>query len=555
MTSIDFRGKEFVRNHHLSIPFHPLEFQDGQSIGDDGLNGNLIVNADNLLALKALLPHFANQVSCIFIDPPYNTGNENWIYNDNMNAPYIDEWLGHTVGIDDGLRHDKWCAMMWPRLRLLYELLSPDGSLWVTIDNNESYRLRAILEEIFGEAGFIAEIAWCHSDNSNNNTNQFSEDFNTILVFSKDPDWRPNFLPYPDRQTHFSNLDDDPRGPWFDGNPINNPAVRENLQFIIPANMFRSTHTGHHLEPIERDHQEITHPPNGWRWELATMQEKFETGELRISDEGNRIIRRTYLEESNGLPPSSSWRPHIENDRLVWRTGHTRGAKSLLKRLFPERASADLFPTPKPVELLNYILQLATRPGDLVLDSFAGSGTTAHAVLEMNAATEDDARRFILVEMMDYCNTETAERVRRVINGTDNFDPIPGTFSYFTLGPALDAENILAGEDLPPYEQLGQYMYNLVTSEILNPETIDAENHYLGGTENRHVWMIYQPNADWLKSGAAALTLQFARQVNETYPDSRHIVIAPANFAGHNRLRNENLQIEFVSMPYALFSQ
>jgi adenine-specific DNA-methyltransferase len=152
-----FKGKEFVYNHHLAVPFRPLEPIADKSIGDARLDGNLIIHGDNLHALKALLPMYAGKIDCIFIDPPYNTGNENWSYNDNVNSPVIREWLdSNPVGIEDGLRHDKWCAMMWPRLRLLHELLSETGSFWMTLDDNEIQHARMMLDEIFGEKNFVA---------------------------------------------------------------------------------------------------------------------------------------------------------------------------------------------------------------------------------------------------------------------------------------------------------------------------------------------------------------------------------------------------------------
>jgi adenine-specific DNA-methyltransferase len=185
---LNFKGKEFVYNHHLTVPFRPLEIHADKSvlggIGEPSLDGNLIIHGDNLHALKSLLPMYAGKVDCIFIDPPYNTGNEGWAYNDNVNSPMIREWLdANPIGIEDGLRHDKWACMMWPRLKLLHELMAENGSLWVTIDDNEDLRLRQILDEIFGDEGFITEIAWQHSDSSSNNVTQFSQDFNTIFVY------------------------------------------------------------------------------------------------------------------------------------------------------------------------------------------------------------------------------------------------------------------------------------------------------------------------------------------------------------------------------------
>lgn len=592
MTELSFKGKEFVYNHHLSVPFRPLIPHADKGIGDVALDGNLIVQGDNLVALKALMPMYAGKVDCIFIDPPYNTGNEGWAYNDNVNAPMIKEWLeANPIGIDDGLRHDKWCAMMWPRLRMLWELLADNGSLWVTIDDNEDHLLRQMLDEVFGRDGYITEIAWQHSDNSSNNVTQFSQDFNTILVYSKNEYWSPNFLDSPEKRKHFTNPDNDPRGAWFDGNPVNNPAVRPTLQFDFP---------GPRGNPIK-------HPPNGWRWSKETMDEKFETGELRFSEDGNRVIRRTYLADQKGLPPSSLW-ANVEE------TGHTRGAKVTLKQLFGDEYNSELFATPKPVQVIRKVLDLATDRSSIVLDSFAGSGTTAHAVLEANKR-DGGNRRFVLVEMEDYADRLTAERVRRVINGYDftgtqktelhreklnwsklqkadkitdtvekienlhghEFDKIKksveggelivtgekrveeraeglsGSFTYCTLGDPIDMDRILSGESLPDYDQLGMLLFHMATNRTLDPGGIDEGASYLGESEDRHVWLIYKPDADWLRSKDAALTLAFARQISEAKSDKPHLVFAPARFVSQKMLNDEKLPVEFAPLPFALY--
>lgn len=592
MTELVFKGKEFVWNHHLAVPARPLVPQPEKGIGEVRLDGNLIVQGDNLHALKALLPMYAGRVDCIFIDPPYNTGNEGWAYNDNVNAPMIREWLeANPIGIEDGLRHDKWCAMMWPRLRLLYELLHENGSLWVTIDDNEDHLLRQMLDEVFGRDGYITEVAWRHSDNSSNNVTQFSQDFNTILVYSKNEYWAPNFLDSPEKRTHFSNPDNDPRGAWFDGNPVNNPAIRTTLQFDYPGpngNM-------------------IKHPPNGWRWSKETMDEKFETGELRFSPDGNRIIRRTYLAEQKGLPPSSLW-ANVEE------TGHTRGAKVTLKQVFGDDYASDLFATPKPVQVIQKVLDLASDMDSIILDSFAGSGTTAHAVLEANKR-DGGNRRFILVEMEDYADSLTAERVRRVINGYDfkgtrktellreklnwraiekadmlvhkvqgienlhghEFDRITkqvkdgdlivtgektvaeraeglgGSFTYCTLGQPVELDAILTGEDLPGFDALGGILFHMATSQPVPQGQTDADTFHVGMVNGTRVWLIYRPDLDWLKSPDAALTLTFARKLAEAHPDDRHLVFAPARYVSQRLLDAEGLAVEFVPLPFALY--
>ena len=592
MTELNFKGKEFVFNHHLAVPFRPLVPEASKGIGDVRMDGNLIVQGDNLHALKALLPMYAGKVDCIFIDPPYNTGNEGWAYNDNVNSPMIKEWLAaNPIGIEDGLRHDKWCAMLWPRLRLLHELLADNGSLWVTIDDNEDHLLRQMLDEVFGRDGYITEIAWRHSDNSSNNVTQFSQDFNTILVYSKNEHWAPNFLDSPEKRSHFSNPDDDPRGAWFDGNPVNNPAIRPTLQFDFPGpngNM-------------------IKHPPNGWRWSRDTMDEKFATGELRYSSDGNRVVRRTYLSEQKGLPPSSLW-ANVEE------TGHTRGAKITLKQIFGSDYASDLFATPKPVQVVRKVLALATDKEAIILDSFSGSGTTGQAVLEANQL-DGGNRKFILVEMEDYADKLTAERMRRVISGYDftgtqrtellreklnwsklqkadklteqvekienlhghEYDKIKkdvkdselivtgekvvkdraeglgGEFTYCTLGEPVDLDRILTGETLPAWDALGAVLFHMATSQPMDPNGADEAAHYLGQTDAQHLWLIYRPDLDWLKTPEAALSLPFAQRIATEKTDKPHLVFAPARHVSQKMLDSQNIPVEFVPLPFALY--
>ena len=596
MPELNFKGKEFVYNHHLTVPFRPLEIHAAKGIGEPSLDGNLIIHGDNLHGLKALLPIYAGKVDCIFIDPPYNTGNEGWCYNDNVNSPMIREWLdSNPIGLEDGLRHDKWACMMWPRLKLLHELLAENGSIWVTIDDNEDHRLRQMLDEIFGADGYITEIAWQHSDSSSNNVTQFSQDFNTIFLYSKNPYWQPNFLDNPEKRKHFKNPDNDPDGPWYDGADIQNPAIRPNLQF-----------------DIDGPKGVIKHPPNGWRWSKETMDSKFATGELRFSDDGKRVIRRTYLKDQKGLPPSSLW-ANVEE------TGHTRGAKVTLKQVFGDDYASDLFATPKPVQVVRKVLDLATDTDSLILDSFAGSGTTAHAVLAANAS-DGGNRRYILVEGEDYADTLTAERVRRVINGYSftgtqrevllrepltmsklnnantllekvqgietldgpKFDRIRktvkdgalivngerdceetarglgGTFTYCTLGDPIDIDGLLTGADLPALQQLAALLYHTATSRAFDashlkpmPE-IGEGVHQLGTANGRHLWLFYKPDLDWLKSAEAALTLSNARAIAATEAGN-HLVFAPAKFVSRDLLGAQRIRVEYAPLPYALY--
>jgi adenine-specific DNA-methyltransferase len=231
MTELVFKGKEFVWNHHLAVPFRPLVMQPDKGVGEARLDGNLIVQGDNLHALKALMPMYAGKVDCIFIDPPYNTGNEGWAYNDNVNAPMIKEWLdANPIGIEDGLRHDKWCAMMWPRLRMLHELLSETGSFWMTLDDNEIHRGRALLDEIFGDAGFIACCVW-QKRYSRENRGAIGDAHDYVLVYSKSPNvfkaLRNKVEPTEDQLAVYKNSNNDPRGRWR-GIPMTAQGFRTN---------------------------------------------------------------------------------------------------------------------------------------------------------------------------------------------------------------------------------------------------------------------------------------------------------------------------------------
>lgn len=589
MTELTFKGKEFVYNHHLAVPFRPLVPQPEKGIGPVVLDGNLIIQGDNLEALKSLLPIYAGKVDCIFIDPPYNTGNEGWSYNDNVNSPVIKEWLNsNPIGIEDGLRHDKWCAMMWPRLRLLHELLSDHGSIWITLDDNEVHRTKLMLDEIFGEDCFATHIVWQSSDNSNNDAKGFSTDKNHILVYANNSGWLPIHSDDPEKRKHFKNPDGDPRGPYFDGNPVDSPNPRDNLKYRI------ETPSGRYID----------HPKNGWRWERETLEAKMATGEIRFSDDENRIIRRTYLRDMKGLPPSDLW---IRLEKF----GHNRNAKYELQAIFGGESP---FATPKPSKLIESILDLAVSCDGLILDSFAGSGTTAHAVLRANKR-DGGNRRFILVEMEDYADTLTAERVRRVINGyafkgtqktellreslswrtltkadalvhkvdgienlhgheydrikkevkdgelivtgektvDEKAEGLGGSFTYCTLGPAVELDKVLTGEGLPPYAGLGAALFHMATNRSFDPAQMNEAESYLGATESHHVWLIYRDDLEWLKSPEAALTLSRAKAFAAAKPDRKHLVFAAARYVSQKMLAEQNIPVEFVPLPFALY--
>lgn len=593
MPELQFKGKEFVYNHHLTVPFRPLEMQDGKGIGAPRLDGNLIVHGDNLHALKALLPMYAGKVDCIFIDPPYNTGNEGWCYNDNVNSPMIKEWLdSNPIGLEDGLRHDKWACMMWPRLKLLYELLAEAGSFWMTLDDNESHRARLILDELFGADNFVADVAWKHTQQSKNDERYFSRNKNNILCYRKSEQCQNfRFNRTDEDNTNYSNPDDDPQGAWRSGD-VRSPSMRPSLKYPIV------TPSGNSIAP----------PDNGWRWSEAETVAKIASGEIKFSNDETRIIRKIYLSKQAGRTPENVWASE--------KFGTSRMANSQLTGIFEGNCPFD---TPKPVELVSSIIEVVANPDALILDSFAGSGTTAHAVLAANAR-DGGNRRFILVEGEDYADTLTAERVRRVIKGYSfkgtqreellrepitfsklrnantllekvqqietldgpKFDRIKptvkdgalivtgerdceetapglgGEFTYCTLGAAIDVDSILSGEGLPDVPAIAGLLWHTATATPLDVASIApaadiAEGlHKLGTHGGRTYWLLYTPDLAWLKSGAAALSLSMARSVAAT-AEGNHLVFAPAKFVSRELLARERLDVDYAPLPFALY--
>ena len=393
MSELNFKGKEFVYNHHLSVPFRPLVTHAEKGIGEASLDGNLIIHGDNLHALKALLPLYAGKVDCIFIDPPYNTGTEGWCYNDNVNAPMIKEWLdANPVGIEDGLRHDKWCAMMWPRVRLLHELLAEDGSFWMTVDDNEMPRARLLLDGIFGSENFLANFVWQSKDTPGNNSTGVAETHNHILFYQQSNSFVANLLVRSEEQrSNYSNPDNDPRGDW------------------LAAPLTRAEHRDRDFYSIPNKSGRRVFPPKGSSWRRPPKKLKWLQQDNRVwwgvSGDADFPMEKKFLSEMKDGVVNQTWWPYKF-------AGSTRNAGAELKTIFDGQKTFD---TPKPKALVRRIIESATQKNDLILDSFAGSGTTAHAVLEAN---KDDggSRRFIMVEMEDYADRLTAERVRRVIN-------------------------------------------------------------------------------------------------------------------------------------------
>ena len=486
------------------VQYRVLEEVDSLHYGDKN-SDNLLIQGDNLDALKALLPYYAGQVKCIYIDPPYNTGHAFEHYDDNV-------------------EHSQWLSLMFPRLELLWQFLSEDGTIWITIDEAEGHYMKVLADEIFGRGHFVTTVIWRTSDNSNNDAKQFSLDHNMILVYAKNSEWKSIKLPPSEAQSkHFKNPDNNPRGPYFDGNPLNSPNYRENLRYNI----------------IAPDGTIIPPPENGWRWSQETLQQKIQTGEIYFREDNSGIRRRTYLWETKGVPPSTLWTDLEE-------TGHNRQAKYEQKKLYPSSPKSDLFSTPKPEKLIKRILDISTQPGDLVMDTFLGSGTTAAVAHKMG-------RRYIGVEMGEHCVTHCQPRLVKVVDGeqggiskSQNWTG-GGGFRFYRLGAPLFNEEGLISREVT-FKNLSAHIW---FSETYSPiATGRTDTSAILGVHDDVAYVVLHPES----SSTEVLTSVVLRKLKDElelqgYSDVKKIVVYGESCRmGDDRLREQG--VVFKQIPY-----
>lgn len=636
MPVLDWIGKDKVVNHHLDVPYHVLErkysFDENGMHDKDNGSDNMIIHGDNLLALKSLLPQYENGIDCIYIDPPYNTGNENWVYNDNVNDPRIRKWLGQVVGAEgeDLSRHDKWLCMMYPRLKLLQRLLSTKGVIFISIDDNEQADLKRLCDEIFGSNCFVANISWQRTYSTRNDSKGIPAEIEHILVYSKVAGWQPKFLPRTDSMdSKYGNPDNDTRL-W---RPDNAYAADANThQGMVYA--IQHPFTGELLYPANGLHwryaqSEMLQIMNGWcEYTLMDLNDAAQRAAvcgveeeqvrkdvmgivlaepLDVSKEKAEAIykrgqwpkyyftkngyggiaKKTYLDPSKGKLVSNYW-SHEE-------CGHTDEAKKEIKAIFD---GASPFDTPKPVRLIDRIIQIATGDNSIILDSFAGSGTTAHAVLNANNKA-GSKRKFILIEMMDYADALTAERVKRVITGyskddesvlydeeitaknlakgaeildkakktakeakesgeyssvklpkiedghlrvvavkkaKDQVPGIPGDFSYYELGEQLLTDGLL--NDEVDSEKIREYIYFTETKQKIS--SVNNDEPYLLGVYAGNAYYFY-----YEKDGITTLDREFLHTVKTK--SSSYVIYADLCTLSEREL--ERYHITFKKIP------
>ena len=493
MPTLDWIGKDKVINHHMDVPYRVLDAQYEYGEAD----GNMIIHGDNLSALKSLLPQYEGKIRCIYIDPPYNTGNEGWVYNDNVNDPRIRKWLGEVVGSEgeDLSRHDKWLCMMYPRLKLLHKLLAEDGVIFISLDYHEQPYLRMILDEIFGSANYVSEIACVNKPSGRSDDKYIATAHESIIIYRKSELLSlGGFAPDEKITKRYNKTDDDGRlyreedlrkrgthdersdrpnlfYPFF-YNESTNELLIGNNEDETPSGFIR-------IEPMKDKDVEGT-----WRWGKETALEyKSYIHPRYMPNKGQwSLFEWQYLDERGDVKPTTLWDFKDVNSE--------RGTETFIKFLGFNKSD---FPNPKPVGTIERVIKIATDPDSIILDSFAGSGTTAHAVLNMNKQ-DGGNRKFILIEMMDYADSITAERVKRVIDGYgEGKKAVEGTgggFTFYELG-----ETLLDGEYLNenvPLDKIRSYVYFTETKQAVTDKA--DEPYFLGEYFDTAYYFYYDKN-------------------------------------------------------------
>lgn len=564
MPTLDWIGKKKVVNHHLDVPFRVLEKKYTYSADNKSKESeNKIIHGDNLEALKSLLPEYEGKIKCIYIDPPYNTGNEGWIYNDNVNDPRIKKWLGEVVGkeSEDFTRHDKWLCMMYPRLKLLQKLLSEDGAIFISIDDNEQANLKLICDEIFGSGNFVANVSWQRTYSPRNDSKGISQETEYVLVYSKTPDWQPKRLPRTEKMnSKYKNPDNDV-APWRTSDAFApSAATHQGMVYAI-----QHPFTGQLIYPYKGacwplQQEKMFAEISKWgEYEYKDLHDEKERAEVcgissdevrkgvlgiilkksveeskkiaqEIYDKGKwpkffftnkgqgGIARKTYLDATDGRVVTNFW-----NYEEV---GHTDAAQKEIKAIFGEK----LFDTPKPSTLIERILQIATDKDSIILDSFAGSGTTAHAVLNMNKA-DGGNRKFILIEMMDYAETITAERVKRVIKGYTDKEGTSGDFNFYELGEPLLINNLL--NEKVDIQTIREYIWFTETNSKFTESKADENKYFLGNSFGAAYWFYYE------KEKATTLDIDFLSTIKGKY--EQYIIYADICLIPQELLQKNNI--------------
>lgn len=534
MPVLNWIGKEYIENHDKKIPFRLLKEIKSLSVGE---SENLIIEGDNLEALKALLPYYQNKVKCIFIDPPYNTGNEKWVYNDNVNSPKIKQWLGEVVGGqgEDLTRHDKWLCMMYPRLKLLRELLKNEGIIFISIDDSEVVNLRSIMDEIFDENNFIAQLPTIMNLKGNNDEFGFAGTHEYVLAYAKNKaDAIIGEFKIDDEG--LEEWQEDEWGPYKKGANLKSTGInaprekRPNLFFPIYVSkndqIYVKRHSKNDIEilPIT-DGMEMS-----WRWKKSKIEKEY-YNIIVVRNNDNVTIYKKQRPSIGDLP---SKKPKTIFYKPEYSSGN---GTEQLKRIFGSK----VFQNPKPLDLIKDLIGIGCDKNDIVLDSFAGSGTTGHAVIELNQEDEGK-RKFILIEMEDkICRKITSQRIKKVINGYSynniNVNGVEGGFQYCILAKPLFDEYGKIDESCS-FKDLASYIYFTETKTNLDLKVIDKE--LIGEYNETEFYLLFK------EKGKNVLNKDFLKKINRN--TKKRIVYADKCLIDDRTL--EKLGIQFKQIPY-----
>ncbi|UTO27709.1 site-specific DNA-methyltransferase [Bartonella harrusi] len=456
----------------LEKSYHAPHQVSAQDIFD-----NKLIFGDNLLALKALEQEYTGKVKCIYIDPPYNTGNAFEHY-------------------EDGLEHSIWLSLMRDRLELLHHLLANDGSIWISIDDDEQAYLKVMMDEIFGRRNFVNNIIWQKKYAPQNDAKWLSDNHDFVMVYAKDKTvWRPNLLPRSiNMDARYKNPDNDPRGPWQSGDlSVKRVTPKDIYEIITPS--------GRRVMP-----------PAGTSWRVSKQKflELLKDNRIWFGSDNGGVprIKRFVSEVKQGITTMTIW-PYQE-------VGHNQDAKKEAKVFNYD----NVFATPKPERLMERIIQLASNPGDLVLDSFAGSGTTGAVAHKMG-------RKWIMIELGEHCHTHIIPRLKQVIDGTDQGGISKnvnwqggGGFRYYRLAPSLLQKD--------PW---GQWIISREYNAAMLSEAMCKHMGFTYAPDENHYWMQgYSTETDYIYVTTNAMTHEQLRVISEEVGPHRTLLICCAAF-------------------------
>ncbi|MCW3104500.1 MAG: putative type modification methyltransferase [Bacteroidetes bacterium] len=556
MPTLHWIGKEKIICHHLEVPYHVLEHRYGFTANgmqeENTGSGNMIIHGDNLEALKSLLPQYEGKVKCIYIDPPYNTGNEGWIYNDNVNHPKINKWLGRVVGkeTDDLTRHDKWLCMMYPRLKLLRRLLDEDGVIFISINEEEQASLKIILDEVFGLTNYLTmfTIKLRHEERILKGDKDFHEVTEQLFMYRKSSKFRPHKKRYDNTSIgeyvhEVIITDDNPVIHLMDDKQVKEYAPTQfeikkgdpQPQRLKKINIRGTLKDGNSSGRFYMKHfNSLVQAKPGHLFSVPDMGDDGTGGRFFLLPKNEKKANGDYFQ---GVPQN---RPDVKEVPYP----NYFDLTDEFNRVGYE-GNVDFRFGKKPVAFLTRLFEIAgihKQPDAIILDSFGGSGSTAHAVLQQNKA-DGGKRRFILIEMEHYAETITAERVKQVIRGYGKTSGTGGSFDLYELGEPLFNEDGQLNENTDPLK-LKEYIW---FSETRSPyKNNDSDPAYLGKHNDTAYYFLY--------SNTEALTLSYdtlGEHVKEKA--ERYVIYAGSCLLPESFMLKYNIEFKKITGDIARF--